>query len=196
VQALRPDGTAVPSFTPEAKYELPLLEGGDAFRATLDFRTPADAAPTKLALRGQIGVLMAAGTEEFAFDDISESRRVARRRGGVTVTLLDVANAPDDEGGHRVRIGMSVSYDVGGPAFESHRQWMFYNEAFLEDARGRRVPHEAGFTTRQQADGGVAVEYDFARVGGALSSWTFRYSAPTLLIDLPVRFEFDEVPVK
>lgn len=188
VAASGDDGSPLRSFTPDAAYELPVLQEGRSLRVTLDYRAPANAIPDSIALRGEVGVLIGAGTEPFAFTGLHEARRIARRKAGVTVTLLD-ASARIDDGKQRVKVGMSVNYDVGGPAFESHRTWIFYNDAFLEDAQGRRVPREAGFATRQQTDGGIVVEYEFAEVRGKLSEQKFVYTAPTLLIDLPLRFE-------
>jgi hypothetical protein len=182
-------------FNPQAQYELPLGEGGKRVEIQLDYRAPAARIPAQVSLRGTAGMLTAAGSEEFTFDQLAEREGTARRRGGVTVRLERVKFEENGKAAGRAQIGLIVSYDTGGPAFESHRTWIFHNEAYLETAKGKRVDREGNFGTRLQRDGGVAVEYEFADLEQPAESYRFVYIAPTLLVNARLKLVFLEIPV-
>src|SRR5262249_21742223 len=124
IRAVCDDGTTLNSFTPEAKYETPMGAGTSWVDFTFDFVVPANDLPKPIRLSGMFKLLTAAGSEEFSFGDLDKAKGVARRRGGVTVTLKEAAFLPDGDT-ERARVKMSVVYDSGGPAFESHRSWIF-----------------------------------------------------------------------
>lgn len=190
----------LPPFSPEARKEIPFGESGKDLRVTWDFRVPGEAAIQTAGLAAQATVLTAAGSEAIAFDDLSRSAGAARRRGGVTVTLEEVAfrdqrNRRRQEGGGRTaRLQVAVSYDTGGPAFESHRTWIYHNQAWLEDAGGERIAYD-GFTTEMARDGAVAVEYEFDQLQARPDDYKFVYVAPTLLINVPVEVKLAGIPV-
>ncbi|MCA9118071.1 MAG: hypothetical protein KDA79_23530, partial [Planctomycetaceae bacterium] len=48
---------------------------------------------------------------------------------------------------------------------------------------------------RQQADGGMAVSFQFENVPGDPAEWSFHYRVPTLLIDVPLRFSLENIPL-
>lgn len=178
---------------PDASYELPLAEGSGQFPVTLDFVAPAKLPRETLELRGRFNITTAASTEAIRFGDLAQAGQdklgVARRRGGVTVTLHKATFAKVEPRGHDARVAVSVAYDSGGPAFESHRQWMLHNEVFLETPDGQRVTLNGGHETSRQQDGAIAVEYRFVNLPDPLPSYRFVYVAPTLIIDVPVEFE-------
>jgi hypothetical protein len=206
------------AFSPDAKQEIPFGEGGKDVRVTWDFRVPADVEIMEAALNAKTTVLTAAGREKIVFTDLESSVGATRRRGGVTVSLADVAFReradarieahPDREirdgaaavvaaaepGERSARIRVAVGYDTGGPAFESHRTWIFHNEAWLETADGRRIEYD-GFTTELQRDGAVAVEYEFDHLAAGTGDYRFVYLAPTLLIDVPIDVKLTKIPV-
>jgi hypothetical protein len=100
------------------------------------------------------------------------------------------------DGSRNARVRLSIAYDTGGPAFESHRTWIYHNEVYLQAEDGRRFPVNDGFETIAETGGGVGVEYRFKDLPDlAPSAWELVYVAPTLLIDAPVEFEFKGVSV-
>jgi hypothetical protein len=137
---------------------------------------------------------MAAGPQRFVFGNLTADDRETQRAGGVTVGLKHV-ELPTNDKRDRTRIEISLAYDQGGPAFESFRTWMYRNEAFLEAKDGRRVRPGPIVSTRQQGDGSVAVEYNFADVNDAPRDDRFIYVAPTLITEMPVDFQFTGIPV-
>jgi hypothetical protein len=181
--------------TPTAKWELSLGEGADTLRVNSDFEVPPPLQPAQVEFHGTFGVEMAAGPQEIIFGDLASGRRETRRAGSVTVGLrgAEFPRAGDGQGAARIEI--SLVYDQGGPAFESYRTWMYHNEAALETKSGRRIAPRPIITTRQQGDGSVVVEYNFADIQGTPRDYRFVYVAPTLITQLPVGFHFSKIPV-
>ena len=185
------DETAFRSFTPGAKYELPF---GDVVETRLDFLAVGDVVDP-LRLEGTLHVTVAAGEERFAFplDEIVQaSAKIAH--GGVTV---GVRRATRGESG-TATVELAVVYDHGGPAFESHRTWVYHNDAALiytveQDGQTteHRLDHKPGFSTIAQADGGVVLAYRFVGLPADARDVNFVYKAPTKIIDAPLTFKID-----
>jgi len=199
VTAAAQDGKPLEPFDAEAKFEIPATEGAGPIRLRSDFLAPKAREVSTITFGGQIQALTAAGEEAIAFN-VPRAKGAAKRRGGVTVTVQDVhiknteANGQEKQAG-RLSLGIAVSYDVGGPAFESHRTWIFHNRAYLETAKGKRIPAEPGLKTVLQRDGAVGVVYEFHVDKATAATARFVYVAPTLLIKVPVKFTFSKVPV-
>lgn len=201
------EGKSLAPFSPAARYEHPVSDAGREVPVQFDYLLPNStdpdekAAPTKINLSGRIALQLAAGTERIVFDKTSQTTGASRRRGGVTVRLrevkfeplVDAADKPADP--LRAEIGVAVSYDAGGPAFESHRTWMFHNAVYLETEAGRRIDFTE-YDTNQQADGAVAVGYRWDKLAAPATQYKFVYEAPTLILDLPLEVKLDGIRVK
>ena len=190
-------GASFPPFSPDAHPELPLSHQSQAVRITQHFRVPFHLTPESLDLKGLFQLQMAADYEEIRFPVLSKSEHVARRRGGVTVLLTKVSISPEksqrteiEKARQHGQVEINVTYDVGGPAFESHRTWIFHNDVFLETRGGERVALNGGFETVLQADGGLMVRYKFRNLDLDPDTTRFVYVAPTLLIKTPIEFRF------
>ena len=151
--------------------------------------------------------------ERIVFDKTSQTPGASRRRGGVTVRLREVkfeplaaavaappSPIPSDSSNKppaavRAEIGVAVSYDTGGPAFESHRTWMFHNAVYLETEAGRRIDFTE-YDTNQQADGAVAVGYRWDKLAAPATQYKFVYEAPTLILDVPLDMKLDGIKIK
>ncbi|MBW3539065.1 MAG: hypothetical protein KY476_02230 [Planctomycetes bacterium] len=192
--AARANGRELEPFSPRSKKEIPFGEGGSRVGFTWDFRLPKDIDLASFDLKATATVETAASSERIAFTRLEQAAGTARRRGGVTVTLAEVELEPEAENRGRGRIVAAISYDTGGPAFESHRTWIYHNRAWLEAADGGRVDF-AGSTVRLERNGAVAVEYRFDRLPGDAADLTFVYEAPTLLINVPVDIDLADVPL-
>jgi len=189
-------------FSPEANLELALGEGTGASPIHLDYLIPKNKASAVVGLKGKLRCTTAAGNELIRFTDLDKARdgggggtNIARRRGGVTVTLQRVRITPSSPGKQEARVQIAVTYDTGGPAFESHRSWILHNEVFLEDPAGKRVRLNGGSDTTQQGDGSLGIEYRFIDLPDPVPKYTFVYVAPTLIVDVPIDFEIQSVPV-
>lgn len=195
-QATGPRGKVFPAADAAAQFDLPLGEGGRYVRWNLDFLAPnglaaADIFPLKI--EGQASMQIAAGSEHIRFTDLVNGEGTARRRGGVTVSLQKIKSLKAEDGTLSVSIKVLVVYDTGGPAFESHRTWIFHNEVYLDRHEGDSVSPNGGFDTNLQANGSVGITYRFEGLKGALEDYQFVYVAPTLIVDAPFKIELSGV---
>ena len=176
-------------FSPEAQYDLPMGEGGHAVPFELSFRITKDISANRLFpvdLQGKGILQTAAGHENFRFEQLESRPNVVRHRGGVTVT--HEKTEVHQRGPHKeTSVSILVKYDVGGPAFESHRTWIFHNTAYLEDSTGKMFQPVA-FDTNLQVERVVRVTYHFRDLSTPLEAHSFVYVAPTLLVDVPLDF--------
>jgi hypothetical protein len=180
-------------FSPRAVTELPMISRDAASFAVL-FRANETAEP--LTIRGRANVHVAAAPAEVRFDDLSGKRVAYLRRGGVSVTLKRSQLSSDTSGQRVLNARLAIAYDTGGPEFESHRTWIYHNDVRLESPDGTTYAPDGGFDVTQQSNGGVEVDYRFSGLPDrALRDWQLVYVAPTLLIDVPVEFAFENVPV-
>lgn len=191
--AVTPDGKSFDSWNPMARYELPMAGASRRTTVRWDFVAPTADVVTTVALKGKVLVHLAGATEAIRFDQLAARKEILRRRGGVSVRLHETRFEEESDGSRTAAARITVSYDAGGPAFESHRTWVYHNAAWLEDTR-RRYPF-ADFDTLLQSDGSVQLEYRFKSLPAA-DSLAFVYEAPTLLLDVPFELTFQNVAVK
>jgi hypothetical protein len=193
--AQTPGGEVLAPFSPDAHPEIPLGEGGRQLQLHSDFRARASSVPDKIDFRGKLTMTVAAGTEQIRFTRLDQAEGTARRRGGVTVKLQKIEFGKNRKGRAQARLRVIVSYDSGGPAFESHRTWIFHNQVYLETEGGRRIERDGVFHTALQTDGAVVVEYGFSGLTRRLDEYRFVYVAPTLIVNMPIEFDMPRIPV-
>jgi hypothetical protein len=195
------DDVDLSPLTPEANVELAVSEGPGQSRIQMDYVVLASTAVATIDVKGKLQCTTAAGNETVRFTELTrlaDGREVniARRRGGVTVALNRVGISSVAGGKKDLLIKVAVSYDTGGPAFETHRTWMLHNEVYLEDPAGKRLPLNGGSETTQQGTDGLGITYRFAGLPDPLPDYTFVYVAPSLIVDVPIEFEIKSVPVR
>lgn len=181
------------NWNPGARYELPMAGASRRTKIQWDFVTMADAIPQTVALQGKLLVQLAAATEQIRFDQLATRQEILRRRGGVSVRMHQAEFTDGPNGTRSAKVRVTVSYETGGPAFESHRTWVYHNAAWLEDPH-RRYPL-TDFDTLQQTDGNVQLEYRFDNLPPD-EALKFVYEAPTLLLDVPFDIIFPQVAVE
>jgi hypothetical protein len=194
------DGMDLTPLTPEANVELALGETTGQSRVQMDYVVPPSTKVSSIDVQGKLICTTAAGNEVIRFTDLTKladgrDLNIARRRGGVTVALNRVGVSPATNGTSELRIRIAVSYDTGGPAFETHRTWMLHNEVYLEDSAGMRLPLNGGSETTQQGTEGLGITYRFVGLPDPLPEYTFVYVAPTLIVDVPIEFQLKSVRV-
>ena len=191
-QATGAAGQIFPASDAAAQFDLPLGEGGRFVRWNLDFTTPGTATSADifpLTVQGKAMMQVAAGSEHIRFTDLVNGAGTARRRGGVTVAVQKIESKPQPDGTLNVSLKAFVAYDTGGPAFESHRTWIFHNEVYLQRDSDERLPPNGGFDTDLHTNGKIAVTYHFQGLPGPLSDYEFVYVAPTLIVDIPIQIK-------
>jgi hypothetical protein len=181
-------GMSLSPFNPMSRIEVPLGDGGREVQLRLDFVSDQEPQPP-LKLKTAVNLLIAAAEHPVEFTRLENARGVARRRGGVTVTLREIVEEPAETGRH-LRIQLRVAYDVAERAFESHQNWILYNRVRLMNAAGESLAPSDTSTIRQDREQ-IDLEYRFQNVAGSLSAWRLEYLAPTLLIDVPIEVEIN-----
>lgn len=194
IQGLDSAGNPLAPWNADAKYELPVGDAGREVPVQIDYLVPVDQPTTEVSVKGRILVQLAAATERIVFDQTSQTPGAVRRRGGVTVRLRDLKFDHQQNGKLNAAIGVAVSYDSGGPAFESHRTWMYHNAVYLETESGRRADF-TDYDTAQQDNGAIAVEYRWEQLAAPATQYHFVYEAPTLILDLPVEIAMEKIPI-
>lgn len=195
-------------FSPDAKVELTFGQGRRQLAVPLDFLRP-NGNWESLSVSGRLHVETAASEEPIEFPPGAEAAGVSRRRGGVTVKVLRW-EPTDREGNHRLDVTALVTYDTGGPAFESHRSWMLFNVAGL--VRAGTMPNEKSprvsaasdvallkpthTESDVQPDGSIAVAYRFEKLPLPAAEYRFRYVAPTRILDVPLEFHLRDIPLR
>jgi len=185
---------SVSAWNPDAEYELPFGDGTRQLSWPLDLIWPASPDKKPWSLQGRAAVHLAAMTETITFDSVALRPNVQRRRGGVTVRIRKVDFRSAENAKLDATIRIQVSYDTGGPAFESHRAGVFYQGASLLGPDGKRIAF-TDYDATQEADGAVGAEYRFHNLPGRSSDYRFAYEAPTLFLDVPVEVTWNELPV-
>jgi len=188
------DSTVLTPVSPGAKLEVSMASG-QTLRLDSDFEIPKGINPSSVEFSGSLRVEMAAGPQRLEFDSLGSGTPQTKHVAEVTVTVRHAEIPASNEQRQTARVGIVVAYQHGGRAFESYRTWIFQNEASLETKNGRRIAPQPLFSTEQQGDGSVAIEYNFANVVGKLDDYHFLYVAPTLITEWPVDFRFAKLPV-
>lgn len=187
-----PRGTRLVPFTPQARYEVPFGAQGMSAQVAFDHVIENELVAGPFDLRGAVHVTAALGAERFDFPLSTATPAAVRSRGGVVVRLRKAILGDDGT----ARVELAVVYDEGGPAFESHRTWAYYNAAEITFAHSHgddreivHVPHEPAFATLSETDGGVVLAYQFSGIPEDAADLTFSYTAPTNIARVPVVFE-------
>jgi hypothetical protein len=138
------------------------------------------------SLKGTLTAMIPGSIETFIFDDLVDARDVEHRNAGVTVTLERVRKNVE-----LFEVRVRVTYDEANNALESHRGWIFDNEAYIEDSEGERVAN-VGLQSTRQAKNEAGVAYLFDLPNG-LKGCKFIYKTPALILNLPIEFELKNI---
>ena len=114
-----------------AELEALINPGSVTAEMDISLAPPEDGSRVIATLDGKLSVLIPGGIEEFRFGPIDPRREKSERRGGVIVTLEGMRKN-NDLWEARLRVAFD---DASGP-LESHRSWIYDNEAFLLAADG------------------------------------------------------------
>ena len=146
---------------------------------------------------------------DFEFDTLAKekaSKDAKQTKDGVTVRLRKLDLASD-----HWTIEVGLEYPEDGPKFESFQSWAVNNECFLKKVGGEGVfPCNGGFSTNIRSNNAI-MEYHFLdgtlrkTVDGKLVSqrlvrgrpedWKLVYRTPGPMVEVPVTFDFKDVPL-
>jgi hypothetical protein len=156
------------------------------------------------------GKLKVAGPSEmvtFSFDKLHkiENPKDALKdtQGGVTVHLREL-KTEGEEGEQIWTVGLLLEYPPGGPSLESFQSWLVNNEIYLEkekDGLKQRFPYNLGYEKDDETEDKAVLRYRFGDDPdknlslGKLADWKLVYRTPGKITEIPVSFEFKDVPL-
>lgn len=183
---------SLPPFNPGAKYEIPLGEGGQDLKFTMQWIREKQQKAKSVQIHGQLKMELAAETLPITFDDLFQSQGAIRRRGNVSVELIS-AEKKNLESSQNLTVRLALSYDYGGPAFESHRTWIYHNRAYLQDPQGKKYWLNGSSQTTLESAGKISVVYQFKNLKRQAVQYQFTYLSPTLITSTPIAFRFNQI---
>ncbi|GAA4430508.1 hypothetical protein [Bremerella cremea] len=139
-------------------------------------------------LKGEMIALMPGRVETFMFDKLDTARNVKDTRGAIEVVLEAFRQNGDI---WEASILLRVLNEQG--ALESHRGWVYNNEAYLQGPNGERIDF-AGFEETYRDVDTVGMSYKFVLERDP-TEVQFVYRSPASIISLPVSFELTDIPL-
>jgi hypothetical protein len=183
--------------------ELPVAEGGGRMAVsgggtTLNLRlndVPRSARTVKL-LEGSFNVIGAAKMLRFEYTKVSREKQ-SQTIDGVKVTV----NA-DFSGEELWRARVELEYPEGGPQMESFESgaWLTENTAFLLSTDNkRRMDYNGGSNVEAAGERRAVIEYlwvppDTGSLGKA-ADWRLVVLTPSRLVEVPVKFKLENIPL-
>ena len=92
---------------------------------------------------------------------------------------------------HEIRVG--VELQDADRSLESHRHWVFENQAYVRRKDGSRADH-LGFEVYRQTESSVGIGYLFD-LGDSVNESTFMYESPTAVVPSEVSFVIQDIPL-
>jgi hypothetical protein len=182
---------------------------GQPMVKAFDVRIPAPQRSAKqLGLfKGNLLVMGPSKMLTFTFDKLSKIEKAAdarkETREGVTVNLRELRS--EGGGGDEVwTVGLLLEYPPEGPKFESFQSWIVNNKIYLEKAQAgikQQFPPNLGYETDDQSDTKAIIRYRFGDEPekkltlGKFSDWKLVYQTPGRIVEVPIVFEFKELPL-
>jgi len=182
----------LPPFNPYAKYEIPLGEGGQDLKFTMQWIRNSKQRLKTIQIQGRLKMELAAETLPITFDDLIQSQGAIRRRGNISVELVKTEKK-DLKTSQNLNVRIDLSYDYGGPAFESHRTWIYHNRAYLQNPQGKRYWLNGSSQTNLESAGKISVLYQFTDLPQQPVNYQLTYLAPTLITAAPIEFRFEKI---
>jgi hypothetical protein len=176
---------------------------------TINLRIPAPQRSAKQLglLKGNLAVVGPTRMITFTFDKLAKIEKEAEAKKetkeGVTVYLREL-RSEGGSGDEVWTVGLLLEYPLGGPKFESFQSWLVNNKIYLEKEQAgivQQFPPNLGYETDDQTDTKAIIRYRFGDEPdkkltlGKFSDWKLVYSTPGRIVEVPVSFEFKDLPL-
>lgn len=173
--------------TEEGSRDAGINPGVSATELDLAFKLPNRGIKKIAKLTGTMYALVPGRMERFRFEDITEGE-IELKKAGVTVFLDRVR-----KNGDVYAVELRVRFDDAKNSLESHRGWIYRNEAFLLAPDGKKIK-PASFEASRQGVNEVGLMYLFP-LEKKPTRHRFVYETPALMMRLPVKFEIKDIPL-
>jgi hypothetical protein len=188
IEAVDENGNRLAVDGRHAQLEVPVTADSMASELRIPLALPPRSIKQIAHFKGLLKALLPGKIETFRFQDLEQAKEVEQRIAGATVMLEGVRKNND-----LWEVRLRVRFDNAGEALQSHRGWIFDNEAYLQGPDGKRISWGTYETTRQ-TDNEVGLAYMFS-VDGSLAAHTLVYKTPGLILTAEVPFEIHGVPL-
>jgi hypothetical protein len=195
---------------------LEIPEGGKGMapvgqRAAADVRlrvtAPHRSAARLGVLKGTLSAMAPSKTLTFTLDKLTAIPKQGPPRretqDGVTLHLREL-RSEGGEGDEIWTVGILLEYPAEGPKFESFQSWLVNNEIYLEkekDGLKQRFPPNLGYETDDSTENKAVIRYRFGDEPekrltlGKPGDWKLVYRTPGKIAQVPIPFEFKDVPL-
>ena len=136
---------------------------------------------------GSMTALVLGRVETFEFSQVGRARQLEQQRGGVTVVLEGARKSGD-----LIDVTLRVRFERAANALESHRGWIYDNEAYLIDRQGRRR-ESVGLEATLLMPSEVGLSYKFDASEGAWEELAFVYRTPADIHRLSIPWELKDL---
>ncbi len=194
IRALGDDGQPLPLAENESESEMLVREGTSHVELEVPLGLPPRSVKRLASFQGKFVAIVPGPKHDFRFQQLpvkaknAPARRVEQRQAGATVTI-----EPLHKNNEVWEVGLRVKFDGPSTALESHRGWVLGNEAYFETSTGERIAPGGLEQTLQSADEiGMNYFFDFEEEPKNL---TFVYRTPIIILELPVTYEFRDLPL-
>jgi hypothetical protein len=171
-----------------AVMEVPVQRGSTAVEISIPMKLPPRDIQQIMKLTGTFQSLVPGKVEEFRFTGLADASGSEQRKGKTTILVENVRKNNDIW-----EVRMRARYEDAAGALESHRGWVFNNEAYLETTAGEKIQPQ-GFQTTAQTETDVGVAFLFELPDGP-EGLSFVYKTPTVFARLPIEYELSDIPL-
>jgi hypothetical protein len=187
VSAKSESGSEIGIDRSEGTLEVPVEASSPAVEIEFPLEAPERLTKSLASIKGKITAVVLGKIETFEFADIGKAKNTTLQRGGVTVIVENCR-----KNGDIYEVNMRVRFDQAANALESHRSWVYDNECYMLDSKGRRIS-DAGADATLLAVNEVGISQKFNLEGETPANYKFVYKTPAAIIRIPVEFELKDI---
>jgi hypothetical protein len=185
-RAIADTGDAIEVDSRQSRLEIPVESSIAAAELQVPLVLPDRSAKKLTSLKGKLLALVPGLIETFEFENLEGAKSVEQRKADVTVILDQVRKNVEL---YEVRV--RVRFGKADKALESHRGWIYNNEAYLVDPKGQKIDND-GLQAYRQDVNEIGVAYLFDREEG-LKGCKLVYKTPALIVKMPVEYELKDI---
>ena len=186
IYAVADDGQDLSPRAAPTELEASLTPGAQSTSLDVVLQPAPRSAQRIAQFGGRLRVLMPGRTETFRFDNLQQAAGVEQQRSG-TIVRLERVRRNNELWELRIRVALEDPKQ----ALESHRDWMYHNEARLEAPDGQVLPPD-GFEVTLQTDTAFGMAYLFD-LADDLAGYAFVYDTPGVMLSQPIEFELRDL---
>lgn len=185
-RAIADTGDPIQVDSRKSRLEIPVESSIAAAELQVPLVLPDRNVKKLTSLKGKLVALVPGLIEAFEFENLEGAKAVEQRKADVSVILDQVRKNVEV---YEVRV--RVRFGEADKALESHRGWIYNNEAYLLDPQGNKIDND-GLQAYRQDVNEVGVAYMFVREEG-LKGCKLVYKTPVLIVKMPVEYELKDI---